>query len=155
MDWNGWRNRFRRIESVFGTPQDVEWGISENGEPFVFQSRPITTLDPGDLKLMVEFDRYETERADSSVLLVRNELSETFDEPSAAELEFLSALYRSEAVVSAYARWGVAYEPRNFVSCVAGKTFIDPALERACFEALEFTNPFVRFWMKTNNLWKL
>ncbi len=104
---------------------------------------------------MLEFDRYETERAHVPVRLVRNELSETFDEPTSSELEFLSALYASEAVVSAYARWGVSYEPRDFITCVAGKSFIDPALERACFEAREFTNPLVRFWRKTKNLWNL
>ncbi len=33
-----------RIESFFGTPQDIEWSI-EGGHVFILQSRPITTLD--------------------------------------------------------------------------------------------------------------
>ncbi|MFB0964906.1 MAG: PEP/pyruvate-binding domain-containing protein [Patescibacteria group bacterium] len=63
VDWNAWRNVFRRVESVFGRPQDIEWGIAEDGSPFVFQSRPITTLGASDVALIREFDRYETENA--------------------------------------------------------------------------------------------
>jgi pyruvate, water dikinase len=34
----------RRIESHFGSPQDVEWAIDADGELFVLQSRPVTGL---------------------------------------------------------------------------------------------------------------
>ena len=33
----------KQIESHFGSPQDIEWSI-ENGEIYILQSRPITTL---------------------------------------------------------------------------------------------------------------
>jgi len=133
----------------------VEWGVSEDGSPFVLQSRPITTLGASDIALLREFDRYEVENARTGRELVRNELSEVFDEPTPAEFEFLTALYRSEAVVSAYARWGISYAPGDFLATVAGKLFIDPEMERRCFEAAEFTNPFVRFWRKSRNFWRL
>jgi pyruvate, water dikinase len=32
-----------RVETHFGSPQDIEWG-AENGEFYLLQSRPITTL---------------------------------------------------------------------------------------------------------------
>ncbi len=35
----------RRIESSFGSPQDVEWAL-EGGELFILQSRPVTNLTP-------------------------------------------------------------------------------------------------------------
>ncbi|SPL91759.1 Phosphoenolpyruvate synthase [[Actinomadura] parvosata subsp. kistnae] len=35
----------RRIEAHYGRPQDIEWGLYED-EPYVLQSRPITTLYP-------------------------------------------------------------------------------------------------------------
>lgn len=155
VDWESWRNRFRRIESVFGLPQDVEWGIAVDGTPYVFQSRPITTLDESDFALLKELDRHEVENASVGCRLVRNELSDVFDEPTSAELDFLSTLYRSEAVVSTYARWGISYEPNDFLRTVGGKLFIDPVLEKRCFEAVEFTNPFVRFWRKSRNFWRL
>ena len=34
----------RRVEGHFGSPQDVEWAIDADGEPFVLQSRPVTGL---------------------------------------------------------------------------------------------------------------
>jgi len=36
-----------RVEDHYGTPQDVEWAIIE-GEVFMLQSRPITTIDDGE-----------------------------------------------------------------------------------------------------------
>lgn len=155
LDWEYWRNLFRRAESVFGRPQDLEWGVARDGTPFVFQSRPVTTLDASDIRLLHEFDRHETENASVPHLLVRNELSDVFDEPTSEESEFLLSLYRSKAVVSAYARWGIAYEPGDFLRTVAGKLFIDPVLEKRRFEAVEFSNPIVRFWRRTRNFWRL
>jgi pyruvate,water dikinase len=35
-----------RVESHYGTPQDVEWAIAD-GEVYMLQSRPITTIDTG------------------------------------------------------------------------------------------------------------
>ncbi len=33
----------RKLEEHFGKPQDIEWGI-ENGNVYLLQSRPVTTL---------------------------------------------------------------------------------------------------------------
>ena len=35
-----------RVESAFGSPQDIEWAIDADGRPWLTQSRPITTLYP-------------------------------------------------------------------------------------------------------------
>jgi phosphohistidine swiveling domain-containing protein len=35
-----------RIESAFGSPQDIEWAIDADGRPWLTQTRPITTLYP-------------------------------------------------------------------------------------------------------------
>ncbi|MBK9179420.1 MAG: hypothetical protein IPM45_07535 [Acidimicrobiales bacterium] len=37
----------RRAERVFGSPQDVEWGIDGDGRLWMLQSRPITAAGPG------------------------------------------------------------------------------------------------------------
>lgn len=36
----------RRVEALFGAPQDIEWAIDSTGTPWLTQSRPITTLYP-------------------------------------------------------------------------------------------------------------
>jgi pyruvate, water dikinase len=36
----------RRVERHFGSPQDVEWAIDSEGELYVLQSRPVTTVAP-------------------------------------------------------------------------------------------------------------
>jgi rifampicin phosphotransferase len=35
-----------RVETLFGTPQDIEWAIAPSGQVFLLQARPITTLFP-------------------------------------------------------------------------------------------------------------
>ncbi|MFC3995623.1 PEP/pyruvate-binding domain-containing protein [Nocardiopsis sediminis] len=35
-----------RLQALFGAPQDVEWAIDRDGEAWLLQSRPITTLFP-------------------------------------------------------------------------------------------------------------
>jgi pyruvate,water dikinase len=42
-----------RVEDHYGTPQDVEWAIVE-GEVFMLQSRPITTIDDGDTEIQTD-----------------------------------------------------------------------------------------------------
>lgn len=36
----------RLVEAHFGSPQDIEWAIDDDGKPWVTQARPITTLYP-------------------------------------------------------------------------------------------------------------
>ncbi|WP_323191940.1 phosphoenolpyruvate synthase [Halostella sp. PRR32] len=42
------RQMGERVEDHYGTPQDVEWAIYE-GDVYMLQSRPITTIDDGDI----------------------------------------------------------------------------------------------------------
>jgi pyruvate,water dikinase len=37
----------RQASLVFGMPQDIEWGLAEDGRLWLFQARPITTTAPG------------------------------------------------------------------------------------------------------------
>ncbi len=34
----------RRLEEMHGCPQDIEWAFDRNGDLFLLQSRPITTI---------------------------------------------------------------------------------------------------------------
>jgi phosphohistidine swiveling domain-containing protein len=36
----------RRVEELYGAPQDIEWAIDTNGQAWLTQARPITTLFP-------------------------------------------------------------------------------------------------------------
>ncbi|WP_101790456.1 PEP/pyruvate-binding domain-containing protein [Nonomuraea indica] len=56
----GLRQAGRRLQELFGSPQDVEWAIDADGTLWLLQSRPITTLfpappDTGDTRLYLEF----------------------------------------------------------------------------------------------------
>jgi hypothetical protein len=155
VDWESWRKTFRRIESVFGVPQDIEWGISETGKPFVFQSRPVTTLRSGEREFLKILDRFEVERSPTGPFeLVRNELCEPFDRPAPEELEFLRALYSHESVVSTYRKWGVEYRPKDFLVVVGDRLFIDVRKERECFDFSDVPG-FSGRWGRWKNYWNL
>lgn len=136
IDWGFWQKTFLRAESAFGVPQDIEWGIGEDGVPVVLQSRPITTLAPGELRTIRELDRFETERSEPGKIrtFVRNELREAFSSPTEAELGFLRTLYAHPAVVGAYARWGIRYVPADFLAVADGFLYVDETAERRCFD---------------------
>jgi phosphohistidine swiveling domain-containing protein len=43
-DWNTFKDHLRNILRLFGRPQDIEWGWSEQSGFCIFQSRPMTTF---------------------------------------------------------------------------------------------------------------
>ncbi|MFC4565551.1 PEP/pyruvate-binding domain-containing protein [Nocardiopsis mangrovi] len=45
-DLDALRRAGARLQALFGAPQDVEWAIDHDGELWLLQSRPITTLFP-------------------------------------------------------------------------------------------------------------
>ncbi|MEU4538601.1 PEP/pyruvate-binding domain-containing protein [Streptosporangium sp. NPDC023825] len=54
------REAGRRLQELFGSPQDIEWAIDSGGTLWLLQSRPITTLFPAppetcDMRLYLEF----------------------------------------------------------------------------------------------------
>jgi pyruvate,water dikinase len=57
----------RRAERVFGTPQDIEWLVDQDGQLWLLQSRPVTAIAPEDGR--------------GSVLLGPGPLAETFPAP--------------------------------------------------------------------------
>lgn len=155
IDFEFWRKIFRRVESTFFTPQDIEWGVSKTGKPFVFQTRPITTLGSGEREFIKTLDRFEVERGSKGPFeLVRNELCEPFDRPTAHELAFLRALYSHESVVSVYRKWGIRYFPKDFLLLVGGRLFIDARKERECFD-FSGVPGFFGWWGRQRNSWNL
>ncbi|MEZ5304112.1 MAG: PEP/pyruvate-binding domain-containing protein [Verrucomicrobiales bacterium] len=41
----------RAAEAALGAPQDIEWAFDQGGKLHLLQSRPITTLDHGELRI--------------------------------------------------------------------------------------------------------
>lgn len=153
IDWEFWRKTFLRLESTFGVPQDVEWGISESGNPVVLQSRPVTAFSFREIETLRALDEFEKRRVSegsSPYLLVRNELCETFDEPTEEETDFLRRLYRHPAVVGTYAKFGISYVPGDFLALVGGRLFVDANAEAECF----FPNRSSGFFRRLATKWK-
>jgi len=58
----------KKIEEHYDYPQDIEWGIDE-GEIFMLQSRPVTTLKEGEKKEEAAVEEGETTEAGLEILL--------------------------------------------------------------------------------------
>ncbi|MBL8753315.1 MAG: YidC/Oxa1 family membrane protein insertase [Planctomycetes bacterium] len=132
----------RRIETLFGAPQDIEWVYGETGFEIV-QARDITVL-PGkgrDREAAVEAERLRLlrEHADAdpdAVVLEMNGVSELLPEPTTYSLALVSALWEAGGAVDlACRRAGVPYDvgvdDAPLVRAAFGRCYVATATARS------------------------
>ncbi|MFW8636981.1 PEP/pyruvate-binding domain-containing protein [Cribrihabitans pelagius] len=130
----------KRIEEIFGCPQDVEWAYAE-GRFQIVQSRDITTLSLGSdaerirlAEWRAVLDRY-AEADPSEVILEQDEMSEVLPRPTPLSFSLMSELWAPGGSVDLACRaLGVPYglpEGRDgHLVNLFGKTYADVALKQ-------------------------
>ena len=103
----------RKVESVFGSPQDMEWTMKD-GEIYILQSRPITTGDsekgdkrPWYLSLRRSFENLERLREKIEGTLIPQMISEA-DDLKTVSLEDLSDVELADEIekrIAVNSRW--------------------------------------------------
>lgn len=132
----------RRAESLFGTPQDIEWAFA-GGHFFLLQARDITVgAGAGDSPTAVR----ERERArlldavrgaaPDEVVYVQNELSELLPRPTPFSLSFMSSLWAPGGTVDLACRslgvpFAVAEDAPDHVVGAFGALFVNRREEKA------------------------
>jgi membrane protein insertase Oxa1/YidC/SpoIIIJ/rhodanese-related sulfurtransferase/phosphohistidine swiveling domain-containing protein len=131
----------RRVEAMFGKPQDVEWAYS-NGQFLLLQSRditrtPIDDAETGAPRLEAERARLVTLAAsvpDSRPAFAQNELSELLPRPSAIALDLMESLWQSGGSVDLACRaLGLSYTVDEaspaFLVTAFGRLYVNKAEE--------------------------
>ena len=131
----------RRVEAMFGKPQDVEWAYSE-GQFLLLQSRDITRTPIDDAETGVP--RLEGERArlvalaaaapDGRPAFAQNELSELLPRPSPIALDLMESLWQSGGGVDLACRaLGLGYTVEEdspaFLVTAFGRLYVNKAEE--------------------------
>lgn len=124
----------RRVAEHFGAPQDIEWALC-NGELYLLQSRPITTL--GDLEAYEEVLRTTKchLRAESTAgrgSWVLHNLAETLPHPTPLTWSIIQRFMSGSGGFGAmYRQVGFtpspALEREGFLECLAGRIYMDTA----------------------------
>ncbi|MGR3762274.1 PEP/pyruvate-binding domain-containing protein (plasmid) [Roseobacteraceae bacterium NS-SX3] len=129
----------RRIEEIFGCPQDVEWAYAE-GRFQIVQSRDITTLALGTKAEQARLsewravlDRFASAAPDQ-VILEQDEMSEVLPRPTPLSFSLMGSLWAPGGSVDLACRaLGVPYglpEGRDgHLVNLFGKTYVDMALK--------------------------
>lgn len=89
-----------KLEAIFGAPQDVEWAIVD-GAPVLLQSRPITTLVPGD-DAWPPLDRAERQPFD---FWTQQDMGERWPEPPTPLTWSISEPMNQEVLDRTSPRW--------------------------------------------------
>lgn len=120
------RTQFFNIEKLFGFPQDIEWCI-RGSELFILQSRPITSLSPGQIDAL---NRLEQALPSGKFYLAKTEVCDVAPRPSKATFELLQAMYAEGGPVQrAYHELGVEFFDTSFLLLINGELFVDKEKE--------------------------
>jgi rhodanese-related sulfurtransferase/membrane protein insertase Oxa1/YidC/SpoIIIJ/phosphohistidine swiveling domain-containing protein len=127
----------RKIEEVFGTPQDIEWAFGSNGFEIV-QSRDITTLHVGSDTELLRRAEWRTILEQSNdgkakdIVLEQDEMSEVLPRPTPLSFSIMKSIWGAGGSVDLAAR-GLGLEshqpeqkPGHLVQFF-GKLYSDPS----------------------------
>jgi rifampicin phosphotransferase len=122
----------RRVAKHFGCPQDIEWAIS-GGEPYLIQSRPITTLAEAAAyeQLLRTTQRYlRQEAAAGRGPWILHNLAETLPHPTPLTWSIMKRFMSgSGGFGTMYRQAGFepapAVEHEGFLACIAGRIYMD------------------------------
>ena len=113
----------KKIEALFGFPQDIEWCI-KNDELFFLQSRPITTMSREQYESHLFLDSVLPRKKD--FLYAETEVSEAAPRPCTFTLSLLRELYKQgSAVDNVYKKHGISYIADDFIKIIGNELYID------------------------------
>lgn len=113
---------FKKVEAVFGHPQDIEWCYA-NGKWYFLQTRSITTID----KNCFEGIQYlENNLPKGEFYLVKNEITEIAPRPSNFTQDILEILYGENGPIQkVYRKYKIQYLPDNIFKIIGNELYLD------------------------------
>ena len=113
---------FKKVEAVFGHPQDIEWCYA-NSKWYFLQTRSITTIDQN----CFEGIKYlENNLSRGEFYLVKNEITEIAPRPSKFTQDILEILYGENGPIQkVYQKYKIQYLPKNIFKIIGNELYLD------------------------------
>lgn len=142
---------FKTIETHFKFPQDIEWGV-KNGELFVLQTRPITSLSDQGYKQIVALESLLPKKR--AYFFEKTEISEIAPAPTPLMMSLLQKIYAQNGPVSkTYQRKGVYYENTHFLIQLGNELYVDRELElKSLLPSYSSLKNFVPQWASFHHI---
>lgn len=126
-NFKGNLEKFKKIELLFDSPQDVEWCI-KSGQWYFLQTRPITTVTDAQYRENLFLD--EALPKDKKFFFEKTEISEIAPRPTPFTLSLLNKIYEKGGPIErVYAKYGVRYAAADFLKIIGNELFVDRELE--------------------------
>jgi pyruvate,water dikinase len=118
---------FQQIESLWDSPQDIEW-CEVNGKRYFLQTRPITTITSEQYQHLKLLDEMLPPNTD--FWYEKTDLSAAVPRPSADMLSILEKIYGENGPVQqVYKKHRIAYQPSVFWKKIVGELYVDREVE--------------------------
>ncbi len=115
------------IEKVFDFPQDIEWCM-KNGELFILQSRPITSLTKEHHQFLLRVE--EELPKDEKYYFAKTAVCDVAPRASLETYALLERLYEQDGPVDrAYRSLGVTYAATDFLKVIGEELYVDKEKE--------------------------
>lgn len=121
------KTTFLEIEKCFAFPQDIEWCI-KNGELFILQSRPITSIKKEEAEYWNSLERVLPH--EEKYFFAKTELCDGVPRPSHDTFLLLQKMYEKEGPMDrAYKTFGIMYCDTKFLVRIMGELYVDKEKE--------------------------
>lgn len=135
---------FLSLEQFFGAPQDIEWCISD-GELFILQSRPVTTISNEYYAYILEIEAQLNEKKDD-YCFQKWAISDAAPRPTPFTLSLLHEIYAENGPVQkAYADFSIEYIPWNILHIFWNELYVDTDAEtKTLLPSYSFSRPYTQ-----------
>jgi hypothetical protein len=150
---------FKSIETEFGHPQDIEWGV-KSGQLYILQSRPITTLSTKDVQKIAIMEKALPQ---PPYYWEKNELTELAPQPCTHTLDLLKSIYAENGPVDkVYKKLGIGFQNADFLKMIGQDLYVDKLAEvHMLYPAYDSVNAEMKIkrlnglWTSIRNSWTL
>ena len=120
-------SKFKKIESSFDFPQDIEWCICDN-KFYILQTRPITTISDTQYEQILYLEKFLAKR--NCFYFEKTEISEIAPRPTSFTFSLLKKLYEKDGPIDkVYRELGVKYQYNSFLKIIGNELYVDSEKE--------------------------
>ena len=130
-------NYFKKIESAYGFPQDIEWCIKDQ-KLYILQTRPITTFSKIKYEEIIITEALLPKT--NKFYFQKTEISEIAPRPAPVTMDLLKKIYADNGPIHrVYKKYKINYCAEDFLTIIGNELYVDKEKElRAIFPSYTY-----------------